>query len=560
MILVKLLVFNFWRFIVSLSKKIVNGVFVASMCFNAVETANASAAYTLTAEDTYRDWMKKCYEAKKMLGRLADGTMRSDILEMMGKAEAKYMRSKRSRRDATDFGLEMSKIIKEVEYQCGMQENKLNDAKRIVLGKMDELAAEQRLAGLPAEICEPINQALDDLDKMLEAAVSTIEINRCSKILESIRNKWENAKAKFFKIQQADAERALREFKKANNEAINGLRKVAATLPFGSSWKKDCDAEIDALELQLAKVVSVEDQQYFSSLILRANKLVEEMKNSAIKEEELKLKNAAAKEEMFKFLNPDDRLEMAKNGQLPIDKVYVGNERGLSSFVNAIKDVYTCFSTKSRAKPVPVFAVFGIPGTGKTMLGKVAAAKTGANLLILTPSDFAGLSDENVRKKLDDTVDLAESVSKSSGNVTIVQIDEVDGVFRAGSSLSKMLSGLFEYRRKLGSKNGVMFLLTGNHKDSTASEIVRAGRAKSIEFNGLSAKDKLKMVENLTELCNTSSVDWGTVSRLVESMTPAEVQDMVERVVIPKLQDVPDIGAPLKVTLTTNDFVEATAE
>ena len=75
------------------------------------------------------------------------------------------------------------------------------------------------------------------------------------------------------------------------------------------------------------------------------------------------------------------------------------------------------------------------------MLGKVAAAKTGANLLVLTPRDFAGLSDENaVRKKLYETVDLAESVSKSSGNVTVVQIDEVDGVFHAGTSSSKIFT------------------------------------------------------------------------------------------------------------------------
>ena len=543
------------------SRKIMAGIFMAGAGVNIIGTASASASHAITAEDIYGDWKKKCNEAKGLLDGLPNETMRSDFLEMMGKADAKYKNSKRLKSDATRFGMEMDKIISEIEYQFGIQQNKLEDARRIVFRWMYELAAEQRLAGLPEEAYKPINEALEALGKMLESARSTAEINRCSEILEGIRNKWKSAKTEFFKIQQADAERALREFKRANNEAINDLRKIAAKLPLGSSWKKDCDAEIDALETQLIKVVSVKDQQYFSSLILRTTKMVEEMKNSAIKEEELRIKNVAAKEDMFKFLNPDDRLEMARNGQLPMDKVYVGNERGLSSFVNVIKDVSTCFSTKSRAKPVTAFSVFGIPGTGKSMLGKVAAAKTSANLLVLTPRDFAGLSDENaVRKKLYETVDLAESVSKSSGNVTIVQIDEVDGVFHAGTSSSKILTDLFERRRKMGSKNGVVFLLTGNHKSSIASEMVRAGRAKSIEFTGLSANDKVKMVKNLTELCDTSSVDWGTVSRLVESMTPAEVQDMVERVVIPKLQDVPDVGAPLKVTLTTNDFVEATAE
>ena len=505
--------------------------------------------------------MKKCDEAKRMLSRLADGKMRAEILELMGRVEAQYMRSKRSRQDATAFSVEMDKIIKEVEYQCGIQENKLNDAKRVVLGRMDDLAAEQRLAGLPAEECEPINQALGDLDEMLGAAMSSSEIDRCSKILENIKEKWERTKAEFFKRQQADAERALKEFKRANNESINELRRIAASLPSSSSWKKDCDAEIDTLEPQLANVVSLEDQQDFSRLILRATKLVEEMKESAIKEEELKLKKAAAREDMYKFLNPDDRLEMAKNLQLPIEKVYVGNEQGLSSFVNIIKDVSTCIFTRSGVKPVPALAVFGVPGTGKTMLGKVASAKTGANLLVLTPNDFAGLSDESIRKKLDDTVNLAESVSKSSGNVSIVQIDEVDSVFRAGTSASKMLTSLLDRRKAMGSNNGVVFLMTGNHRGSIAPEIIRRGRVKTVvEFNGLSAKDKLKMVKNLTERCNTSNVDWGAVSRLIESMTPAEVQDMVERVVIPKLQDVPDVGAPLEVTLTTNDFVEAAAE
>ena len=551
------------------SRKIIAGVFMASAGVNVIGTVSESAAFgsskaagfTLTAEDIYRDWMKKCDEAKRMLGRLADGKMRTEILELMGRVEAQYMRSRRSRQDATAFGMEMDKIIKEVDYQCGIQENKLNDAKRVVLGKMDDLAAEQRLAGLPAEECEPINQALGDLDEMLGAAMSSSEIDRCSKILENIKEKWERTKTEFFKRQQADAERALKEFKRVNGESINELRKIAASLPSGSSWKKDCYEEIDGLEPQLAKVVSIEDQQYFSSLILRTTKMVEEMKDSAVKEEELKLKKAAAKEDMFRFLNPDDRLEMAKNSQLAIEKVYVGNEQGLSSFVNVIRDVSTCVSTKSRAKPVPALAVFGVPGTGKTMLGKVAAAKTGANLLVLTPNDFAGLSDENIRKKLDDTVNLAESVSKSSGNVSIVQIDEVDSVFRAGTSASKMLTSLLDRRKAMGSNNGVVFLMTGNHRGSIAPEIIRRGRVKSVvEFNGLSAKDKLRMVKNLTDRCNTSNVDWGAVFRLIESMTPAEVQDMVERVVIPKLQDIPDVGAPLEVTLTTNDFVEAAAE
>ena len=543
------------------SRKIMAGIFMAGAGVNIIGTASASAAYTLTAEDIYKDWMKKCDEAKRMLGRLADEKMRSDILKIMAKAEADYLRSKRSRRDAANFGVEMDKAIKEVEFQCGMQENKLNDAKRVVLGKMDDLAAEQRLAGLPAEECDPINQALGDLDEMLGAAMSSDEINRCSKVLEKIKERWDRAKAEFFKRQQVNAERALKEFKRVNNESINELRRLAASLPSNSSWKKDCDAEIDTLEPQLANVVSLEDQQYFSSLILRTTKMVEEMKESAVKEEELKLKKATAKEDMFRFLNPDDRLEMAKNSQLAIEKVYVGNEQGLSLFVNVIRDVSTCVSTKSRAKPVPALAVFGVPGTGKTMLGKVAAAKTGANLLVLTPSDFAGLSDESVRKKLDDTVNLAESVSKSSGNVTVVQIDEVDSVFRAGTSASKMLTSLLDRRKAMGSNNGVVFLMTGNHRVSIAPEIIRRGRVKTVvEFNGLSTKDKLKMVKNLTERCNTSNVEWGTVSRLMESMTPAEVQDMVERVVIPKLQDVPDVGAPLEVTLTTNDFVEAVAE
>ncbi len=244
-----------------------------------------------------------------------------------------------------------------------------------------------------------------------------------------------------------------------------------------------------------------------------------------------------------------------------MDKVYVGNEQGVSSLVNVIRDVSTCVSTKSRAKPTPGLGVFGLPGTGKTMLGKVAAAKTGANLLVLTPNDFAGLSDESIRKKLDDTVNLAESLSKSSGNVTVVQIDEVDSVFRAGTAASKMLTSLLDRRKAMGSNNGVVFLMCGNHSSSVAPEVIRKGRVKTVlQFNGLSIKEKLKMVKNLTERCNNSNVEWGTVSRLMESMTPAEIQDMVERVVIPKLQDIPDVGAPLEVTLTTNDFVEAVAE
>lgn len=543
------------------SRKIVAGVFMTGVGINVVGTASASASYTITAEDIYRDWKKKCNEAKELLDGLPSEKMRSDLLEMMGKADAKYKNSKRLKRDAINYSEEMDKIISEIEYQFGIQKNKLEDARRVVFRRMYELAAEQRLAGLPEEAYKPINEALGTFENMLKTARTLPEIKRCNEIFESIRNKWESAKIEFFKIQQADAKKALREFKRANNEAINDLRKVASTLPIGSSWKKDCDAEIDALETQLIKVVSVEDQQYFSSLILKTTKMVEEMKSFAIKEEELKLKKAAAKEDMFRFLNPDDRLEMAKNSQLAIDKVYVGNEQGLSSFVNVIKDVSACASTKSRAKPVPALAVFGVPGTGKTMLGKVAAAKTNANLLVLTPNDFAGLSDENVRKKLDDTVNLAESVSKSSGNVTVVQIDEVDSVFRVGTSVSKMLTNLLDRRKAMGSNNGVVFLMTGNHRGSVAPEIIRRGRVKTVvEFNGLSSKDKLKMVKNLTERCNTSSVDWGTVSRLVEPMTPAEVQDMVERIVIPKLQDVPDVGAPLEVTLTTNDFVEAAAE
>ena len=554
----------------SFSRRIVAGVFMVGAGVNLVGTAGASADkglssrggnFTLTADDIYKDWMKKCDEAKRMLGRLADGKMRADILEMMGRVEAQYMRSKRTRADATAFGMEMDKIIKEVEYQCGLQENKLNDAKRVVLGKMDDLAAEQRLAGIPADECEPINQALSDLDEMLGAAMSSQEIERCSKILENIKEKWERTKAEYYKRQEADKERAHKDFVRSSKAAIEDLRKIAASLPAGSSWKKDADAEIDALEPQLAKVASVEDQQFFNSALQRASKMVEEMKNAAIKEEEMKLKRAAAKEDMYRFLSPDDRLEMAKNGQLAIEKVYVGNEAGLSMFVNVIRDVSTCASTKSKAKPNPALAVFGIPGTGKTMLGKVAAAKTGANLLVLTPNDFAGLSDEEVRKKINETVALAENVSKSSGNVTIIQIDEVDSVFKAGTSVSKMLTNLIDRRKAMGSNNRVVFLLTGNHRSAIAPEVIRKGRVKSVvEFNGLSVKEKLTMVKNLTERCNTAGVDWGAVSRLVESMTPAEIQDLVEKVVIPKLNNAPDIGQPLDIVLNTNDFVEAAAE
>lgn len=553
----------------ALSKKIVAGMFVVGTGLSVVSSSGAFAdfggrsggGFTLTADDIYRDWMKKGDEAKRMLGRLSDGKMRAEILEIMGRVEAEYMRSKRSRQDATAFGTEMDKIIKEVDYQYGIQENKLNDAKRVVLAKMDDLASEQRLEGLPAEECENINQALADLDEMLGAAASTAEIDRCSKVLESIKNKWGRTKSDYFKRQKADEERTVKEFKRSKTEALNELRKLANTLAAGSTWRKDCDAEIDAAEQQLNKVTTVDDLQYFGSVLIRTTKLVEGMKESAVREEEMRLKRTAAKEDMFKFLNPDDRLDMVKNGQLSFEKVYVGNEQGLSSFVNIIKDVQTCAATKSRAKPVPAMVVLGTPGTGKTMLGKVASVKTGAHLIVLTPSDFAGLSDESTRKKLDETLSLADSTSKSDGSVTIVQIDEADSIFRAGATASKILTNALDKRKALGSNNRVVLLITGNHRDSIAPEVMRKGRVKNVvEFNGLSTDDKVQMVKNLTDRCNTSNVDWGTIGRLVDSKSPAEVQDLVENVVIPKLQDSPDTGSSLEITLTTNDFVVADGE
>ena len=212
------------------------------------------------------------------------------------------------------------------------------------------------------------------------------------------------------------------------------------------------------------------------------------------------------------------------------------------------------------AKPVPAVGVFGIPGTGKTMLGKVAAIKADAHLITMVPKDFAGRTAEEIRKKFDVTLSLADSMSKSDGRPVIVQIDEVDSAF-VGGSPAKILADTMDSRKKMGCNNSVVFLLSGNRPGDVAVELLRKGRVKAVRrVSGLSAKQKLTMVKKLCERCNTEGVDWGAVSKLISSMTPADIQDLVEKVVTPKLNNAPDVGQPLDIVLNTDDFVEAVAD
>ena len=207
-------------------RKIVAVMFVAGSSINIVGTAGVSATmvsgvencdFTLTADCIYEYWQKRGDRVKSVLGYFTCDDRFSDEKRLsyttkINDAETKYKNSQREERDAFVFGWRMREIILELEefvedlqkkhyspdLNLGLEvlrdDYALDDEKQVVLERIDDFRAEQRISGMPSGMCGPIVQELTNLDDFLVTAKDIEEVYRCGRILKNIKEKWEQIK------------------------------------------------------------------------------------------------------------------------------------------------------------------------------------------------------------------------------------------------------------------------------------------------------------------------------------------------------------------------------
>ena len=124
------------------------------------------------------------------------------------------------------------------------------------------------------------------------------------------------------------------------------------------------------------------------------------------------------------------------------------------------------------------YLFYGVPGAGKTSLIQAIAGKYQRDIYIINPTDRE-ISDAS----------LKYSFTKASNKRSLIILEDIDALFSKdrqtlvrGSSLT--FSGLLNALDGVGSGNGVILILTTNHKERLDPALIRSGRVDiELKFN-----------------------------------------------------------------------------
>ena len=215
------------------------------------------------------------------------------------------------------------------------------------------------------------------------------------------------------------------------------------------------------------------------------------------------------------------------------------------------------------------FILCGPPGTGKTTQVKYLALSKGYNVVTLS-RDVLSKSNKEPEKVIREYYEKAKDVSKNSGTVTVLLLDEIDtigqdrGGVKAGDD--KSTNELMTIAESNTKSTGVAIIGTTNHYDRLDSALTRRGRmglkkdvpppAENVLWDVFVSRVKHFPAQN----CNNVQEFLTDVKSKVslESLTPADVDDWCTRSIIKCREASP--GNDILKTVLRTDIFRDTAE
>jgi ATP-dependent 26S proteasome regulatory subunit len=217
----------------------------------------------------------------------------------------------------------------------------------------------------------------------------------------------------------------------------------------------------------------------------------------------------------------------------------VGGMNQLKQFIEMIKIARTPEAQSAGVKRPKGIFVAGIPGTGKSLVGKAIASELGMGLAKFNLGNlFGGLvgsTEANTRQALE----IIEALSP-----IVVLVDEIDKSINMNQSGgdsgvgSRLLGSLLSFMQE--TEKDVIFVLTANRVQGLPPELLRKGRIDEvfgIEFPALTERKDiirihLKKRGQVAETLDSDLVD--TLAERTKQYIAAEIEQLVSDAVLRK--------------------------
>lgn len=238
----------------------------------------------------------------------------------------------------------------------------------------------------------------------------------------------------------------------------------------------------------------------------------------------------------------------------------IGGLEGLKAYVSdkAMIMQHIIDARKNKISiPKGVFIV-GMPGCGKSLCAKAAAAQFGCPLLKLDMGSmmgkYQGESEANLRR----AIQIAESAAPC-----ILWIDEIEKGFAGVGGTNDAMTRMFGYFLSWmqDKTSSVYVIATANNADNLPPELKRKGRFDEIFCVHLPNPEERKAIfEVHLRKRNQDISDVSKVVKKTEGFNGADIESVInealEKAFIKQVKDETDGSADVKVKLTEDDLLE----
>jgi ATP-dependent 26S proteasome regulatory subunit len=400
---------------------------------------------------------------------------------------------------------------------------------------------ENHFANVKANL-EQLCKNCDDLIKEIAGAQKDFETDLINSSRDSFDSQLYELRCKI-----TDAFE-IREMDEKDEQIIKGM-------------KADLLKEHDQLALELSNIVDLRGKVKFEqrlSLFLSKIERCIERKKIIVERFTTKMK---MEEKLTARHDFNKQLELLRKGEIQLDEVIGGYEYLKREVIQLEAERQEVMRTQT-GNPTKGILVYGVPGVGKTTsLLAIAASLNRECVMVRRQPD-----NDAMRKAVQDAINRAAEISRSTGKPTFVLFDELDAIapVRTPGQASDTPSFLASVDN-LDPRNGVILLATTNILDNVDSAAKRPGRfERKIEMSTPTETDTKAILK--VNLIGYKLEEGLEINEFAESLatvfrnkTGAEINRSVETAIQMRL-NLSETKRRVDVTLYRSDIEQAAAK
>ena len=392
--------------------------------------------------------------------------------------------------------VEFKKVKSAAEYKQKLEEEKENPG---FLNKRLEIEKKQKINNLNNEDWSGILADLKNYDDNIKYSKKIEDVQQCHKDLEEINKRYDellsNQRRKEYENQQKAAEVFVNNYTKVIGE-LDAKYKITSAAKERRANKKlapiqsEYDDVVDDLRNALAAVKSYEDMTLFENKIFIAKESLYKIKES--EEKALVDINGIKNRNGLIELSNNTRkaLVALKNGKADFGTIAPANSLMKVALLGHMRRFSSYTSGKTFVRPEMGEFFTGPEGLGKTFTTEAVGVATKSDVTTCKIAEYAE-DPAGFLKFYQKCLD--ERVNKSK--VIFFIFDDVDGVLKAGTSITKAVRKVIDDERDKGTDSRVIFVFTANtgvkrNKDGVweadpelfAPEILRVLRVFKLDY------------------------------------------------------------------------------